>query len=103
MEKKYLHKLILSRVIEEVIIKRKKDLINKDKLSEKIKTELLNRKKKREQTDSYLTAQKIVKDYRERQKSHSNFKRKVHNTKYVEHFFDKTREGSSIIAIRITG
>lgn len=72
-------------------------------MSEKIKNEMLNRKKKRDNNDSYLTAQKIVKDYRERQKSHSNFKRKAHNTKIVDNFYDKSRQGSIIIAIRIAG
>jgi hypothetical protein len=64
---------------------------------------MLNKKKKRQETDGYNTAQKIVKDYREKQKSHSNFKRKIHNNKYVDHFYDKTKEGSSVIAIRISG
>jgi hypothetical protein len=64
---------------------------------------MLSRKKKRQENDSYLTAQKIVKDYRERQKSHSNFKRKVHNNKFVENFYNKTREGAVVIAIRICG
>ncbi len=64
---------------------------------------MLNKKKKRDEKDNYVTAQKVVKDYRERQKSHSNFKRKVHNTKYADYFFDKSREGASIIAIRIAG
>ena len=49
--------------------------------------EMLNRKKKREAKDSYLTAQKVVKDYRERQKSHSAFKRKLNNqNKNLNHF-----------------
>ena len=78
-------------------------MINKERLSEKIKNEMLNRKKKREEKESYLTAQKIVKDYREKQKSHSNFKRKVHNNKIVHNLFDKTREGASVIVIRISG
>ena len=38
------------KVIEEVIIKKKKQGINKEKLSEKIKNELLNKKKRRDKT-----------------------------------------------------
>lgn len=78
-------------------------MINKERLSEKIKNEMLNKKKKRAEMQSYLTAQKIVKDYREKQKSHSNFKRKVHNNKIVENLYDQTREGTPIIIIRISG
>ncbi len=86
------------------MIKRKKDLINKEKISQKIKNDLLNRKKKREREDKYLTAQKIVKDYRERQKSHSAFKRKLSKSKIVtNNFYDKSREGKPIIVIRISG
>jgi len=78
-------------------------LVNKERLSEKLKTELLNKKRKKEKSESYLTAQKIVKDYREKQKSHSNFKLKVYNKKYVENFYDSTKEGSVVILIRISG
>ncbi len=90
-------------MIEEVIINRKKEIINKDRLSEKIKNQMLSRKKKRSEVNDYLTAQKIVKDYRERQKSHANFKRKVHTTKFTSNFFDSKREGSAVIVIRIAG
>jgi len=86
------------------VIKRKKDLINKEKISQKIKNDLLNKKKRREQEEKYLTAQKVVKDYRERQKSHSAFKRKVYKNKIVtNNFYDKSREGKPIIVIRISG
>jgi large subunit ribosomal protein L7e len=77
--------------------------VNKERISEKIKNDLLNRKKKKEKNESYHTAQKIVKDYREKQKSHSNFKRKVLNTKFVDNFYDESREGNSVIVIRICG
>ena len=90
-------------MIEEVIINRKKEIINKDKLSERIKNQMLNRKKKRSEVNDYLTAQKIVKDYRERQKSHANFKRKVHSTKLISNFYDSKREGQAVIVIRIAG
>lgn len=63
---------------------------------------MLNRKKKREAKDSYLTAQKVVKDYRERQKSHSAFKRKLNDKKTLNHF-DKSRENTPVCIIRISG
>ena len=88
-------------IIEEVIIKRKRNLINKEKQSEKVKNELLNKKKKREEKDSYISAQKIVKDYREKQKSHSAFKRKSHIK--TNNFYDATRENTPIVLIRIAG
>lgn len=64
---------------------------------------MLNRKKRKEQGDSYLSAQKIVKDYREKQKSYANFKRKVHNTKHVNNLYEESKEGSTVIVIRISG
>lgn len=92
------------RVLEEVIIKRKKDQINKEKLSEKVKNELLNKKKKRQEKESYLTAQKIVKNYREKQKSHSAFKRKLYsNEKNMLNNFEESRQGSPVIVVRISG
>ena len=62
-----------------------------------------NKRKKRIEVNDYLTAQKLVKDYRERQKSHANFKRKVHHTKTVENFFDSSKDGKVLIVIRIAG
>jgi hypothetical protein len=96
-------KLFNLRVIEEVIINRKKEIINKERLSEKIKTQMQNRKKKRSEVNDYLTAQKLVKDYREKQKSHANFKRKVYHTKTVGNFFDSKKDGRVVIVIRIAG
>jgi ribosomal protein L30/L7E len=78
-------------------------LISKERQSEKVKSELLNRKKKRQEKDSYVSAQKIVKDYRERQKSHSAFKRKTHLKTKTNNFYDASRENSPIILIRIAG
>jgi hypothetical protein len=73
-------------------------------LSEKIKNELLTRKTKRNDRDNYLTAQKIVKNYREKQKSHAAFKRKVkHNSKVTNIVFDESREGSPVVIVRISG
>ncbi len=86
------------------MIKRKKDLINKERISEKIKTDLLNKKKKRETEEKYLTAQKIVKDYREKQKSHAAFKRKIYKNKtFSNNFYDQSREGKPVMVIRISG
>jgi ribosomal protein L30/L7E len=96
-------KINKSRIIEEVIIKRKKNSLNKEKQSEKVKSELLNKKKKRQEKDSYVSAQKIVKDYREKQKSHSAFKRKVHLKNRTSNFYDANRENSPIVLIRIAG
>lgn len=92
------------RIIEEVVIKRKKDKLNKEKQSEKVKNQLLSKKKRRDQNESFMTCQKIVKDHRERQKSHSAFRRKsVTNGKHVGNIYDAGRENSSVIVIRIAG
>jgi len=72
-------------------LKRNKNQASREKLSERVKNEMLNRKKKREAKDSYLTAQKVVKDYRERQKSHSAFKRKLNNQNKSGNYFDTSR------------
>lgn len=90
-------------VIEEVILKRAKNQASKEKLGEKIKNELLNKKKKREEKNSYVSAQKVVKDYRERQKSHSVFKRKMMLSKKSLNFYDQSRENTPICIIRISG
>ena len=92
------------KVIEEVIIKKKKQGINKEKLSEKIKNELLNKKKRRDKTHEYISAQSLVKQYREKQKSYSHYKRKVAKAnKIVNSNFDAEREHQPIIIIRICG
>ncbi len=78
-------------------------MINKEKQSEKVKSELLNKKKKRQEKDAYISAQKIVKDYRERQKSHSSFKRKTFQKNRTINFYDATRENTPIVLIRIAG
>ncbi len=77
--------------------------MNKEKQSEKVKSELLNKKKKRDEKDSYVSAQKIVKDYREKQKSHSAFTTKVNLKNRTNNFYDATRENTPIILIRIAG
>ncbi len=78
-------------------------MINKEKQSEKIKNQLLDKKKKREEKNSYITAQNIVKDYREKQKSHAAYKRKTQLKNNIINFYDETRQGTPIILIRIAG
>ena len=70
-------KIINLRINEEVILKRKKDAISKEKFSEKMKNELLSRKRKKSLNKDYLSAEKCVKNYREKQKSYSGFQKKV--------------------------
>ena len=38
---------------------------------------MLNKKKRRDKTHEYISAQSLVKQYREKQKSYSHYKRKV--------------------------
>jgi hypothetical protein len=65
---------------------------------------MLNKKKKRQEKESYLTAQKVVKNYREKQKSHAAFKRKLQlNAKKTTNFYDQSREGRPVAIIRICG
>ena len=92
------------KIIEEVIIKKKKEGINKEKLSERIKNELLNKKKRRDRTHEYISAQSLVKNYREKQKSFSHYKRRVvHTEKLADKNYDATHEHQPIILIRICG
>ena len=64
---------------------------------------MLNKKKKREDKDKYLTAQKIVKNYREKQKSHSVFKRKIYSRNKKNTDYEEEKEGTPIAVIRISG
>lgn len=64
---------------------------------------MLNKKKKREERESYMTAQKIVKNYREKQKSHSSFKRRHALKTKTLNFYDASKEGCPVIVIRIAG
>jgi hypothetical protein len=77
--------------------------MSKERQSERVKMDLLNKKRKRDEKSNYVTAQKVVKDYRERQKSHAVFKRKVATKNRTLNHFDKTKEGSPVIIIRIAG
>lgn len=90
------------KILEEVHLKQKELNKNKEKQSEKIKNTLLNKKRKREEKDSYITAHKLVKDYREKQKSHSYAKKQIFmNKNRSNNFYDKSRENSPVLIIRI--
>jgi len=67
-----------------------------------MKNELLARKRKKTLNKDYLSAEKCVKNYREKQKSYSGFAKKVNN-RFVKNSFDKTREGKPVILVRISG
>jgi hypothetical protein len=64
---------------------------------------MLNRKKRRDEKEQYLTAQKLVKNYREKQKSYSAFKRKVHNDRKTFNNYLADKEGAAVVVIRISG
>ena len=92
------------RIIEEVHLRRREQTKNKEKQSSKIKNDLLNKKRLKQEKENYLTAQKIVKNYRENQKAYSYSKKQTFmNKSRVNKFYDQTREGSPILVIRILG
>ena len=66
-----------SKIINEVYLKRKNQGLSKEKLSQRIYNELLQKKKRRENTHQYISAQILVKNNRERQKSYSSYKQKL--------------------------
>ena len=66
-----------SKIINEVYLKRKNQGLSKEKLSQRIYNELLQKKKRRENTHQYISAQILVKNNRERQKSYSSYKHKL--------------------------
>ena len=92
------------KVIEEVIIHKKNQGIKKEKLSERVNNELLKKKRRYETNHQYLSAQKLVKNYREKQKSHSAFKYRLKTSnKILDLKYDQTKEHLPIIIIRICG
>lgn len=92
------------KVIEEVIIRKKKQGLNKEKLSERVNAELLKKKRRREATHQYFSAQKLVKNYREKQKSHSAYKYKLKTSnRLINLKYDESHEHTPIIIIRICG
>lgn len=92
------------KIIEEVLIRHKKERINKEQVSERIKNKLLNKKKHRDESKKYISAQSVVKNYRERQKSYSSYKHKIQcSNKFLNQAYDETREHTPLIVIRIAG
>lgn len=94
------------KIIEEVLIKHKKEKINKEQISERIKSKLLNKKRHRDESKKYISAQSVVKNYRERQKSYSSYKHKAKpsiSTKLLNQTYDESKEHSPLIIIRIAG
>ena len=92
------------KVIEEVIIRKKNQGIKKEKLSERVNNELLKKKRRYEANHQYLSAQKLVKNYREKQKSHTAYKYRLKTSNKVLNLkYDKTKEHLPIIIIRICG
>ena len=92
------------KVIEEVIIRKKNQGIKKEKLSERVNNELLKKKRRREANHQYLSAQKLVKNYREKQKSHTAYKYRLKTSNKILNLkYDETKEHLPIIIIRICG
>ena len=92
------------KVIEEVIIRKKNQGIKKEKLSERVNNELLKKKRRYDANHQYLSAQKLVKNYREKQKSHTAYKYRLKTSNKVLNLkYDKTKEHLPIIIIRICG
>ena len=92
------------KVIEEVIIRKKNQGLKKEKLSERVQAELLTKKRRRERTHNYLSAQKLVKNYREKQKSHSAYKHKIKTAEKLASLkYDESHEHLPIMVIRICG
>ncbi len=93
-----------SKIINEVYLKRKNQGLSKEKLSQRIYNELLQKKKRRENTHQYISAQILVKNNRERQKSYSSYKHKLQKSnKLIEKEYDSSYEHKPIIIIRICG
>ena len=74
------------KIIDEVKLKKKRHNLERERISEKMKEKMLNKKSKKLPEEEFLTAPKVIKDYREKQKSYINFKRKVN---FFEYFFTK--------------
>ena len=92
------------KIIEEVIIHKKNQGIKKEKLSGRVNNELLKKKRRHENTHQYLSAQKLVKNYREKQKSHTAYKHRLKTSnKIIDLQYDPSKEHLPIIIIRICG
>lgn len=94
----------LIRIVEEVAIKRRENEQAMEKLSTRVKNSMLSRKRKKEEMESYYTAQKLLKNNRENQKSYEFYKKQKSINKITnDSFYDKSRENSPIICVRIVG
>ena len=92
------------KVIEEVVIKKKNQGLKREKLSERVNNELLKKKRRYEATHQYFSAQKLVKNYRERQKSHKAYKYRLKTSdKLINLKYDSKHEHKPIIIVRICG
>ena len=92
------------KVIEEVIIRKKNQGLKKEKISQRVNDELLKKKRRYEVNHQYLSAQKLVKSYREKQKSHSAYKYRLKTSNKVLNLkYDQSKEHLPIIIIRICG
>ena len=84
-------------IIEEVSMRRKTESLNKEAYSERIKSMLLA-KKRRRNLNEYISVDKLVKNNRERQKSYAYFKRSVKKRSTIDESVNRP-----LIAIRICG
>lgn len=92
------------KILEEVILRKKKDQLNKERVSERNKSRLMNKKRNRDKSNDYLSAQKAVKNFREKHKSYIGFKRKMAaSNKIYKQNFDSNYLHKPIIVIRICG
>lgn len=92
------------KIIEEVILRRKKDQLNKERVSAKNKEKLLGNKHKRDKSRDYLSAQKLVKNFREKKKSLQAFKRRLNTSERIKNlYYDPNYLHKPIVIIRICG
>jgi len=67
-----------------------------------MKEKLGKKKSKRAKDDEFISAPKVIKNYREKQKSYINFKRKIRNH-HIDSKYDESKENTPVIIIRISG
>ena len=65
------------KIIEEVQIKRRENTKNQELLSNRLKNNLLNKKRIKKEKENYYTAQKLLKNNRENQKSFNYYKKQA--------------------------
>jgi len=83
-------------------MKKKRHNLQKERISEKMKQKLVTKKSRKVKDNEFVSAPKVIKDYREKQKSYINFKRKLRNRTLVDSY-DPTKENTPVIIIRISG